>query len=167
MNCKLILPAAAMLACWSFILLASSPSAAQEASPSAFQLRALQAAASQPSVYELSFITTTPLSSLAEFFLEFPPGFDLSKAKIASSDQLPGGFTVVADQQRLRLSRSGRGPAVAAGTAITLRLSAIVNPPDLNETHRVRLQMRSQRAAPLVPLALQPVTFERAEETHN
>ncbi|MDZ7265824.1 MAG: hypothetical protein ONB48_00625 [candidate division KSB1 bacterium] len=167
MKCKLIPPAAGWLACWSLILFLSPPANAQDRPHPAFQLRALQAAAGQPSVYELSFTAASALAPTAEFILEFPASFDLRKAKIAGCEQLPGGFTVTAAAQKLRLRRTGRGPAVAAGTAITLRVSAIVNPDDLSAVHLVRLQIRPQASAAVVDLAPQAIAFERAPERVN
>ncbi|MCG3155434.1 MAG: hypothetical protein DKINENOH_02040 [bacterium] len=167
MNCKLILPAARRLACWGWMILVVPPSIAQVKSQPAFHLRALQAAAGQPSVYELSFTAAVPLTPAAEFVLEFPAGFDLSKAQIAGSEQLPGGFTVASERQKLRLTRAGRGPSVAAGTAITLRVSAIVNPSDLAAVPPVRLQIKPQASAAFVDLAPQAVAFERAPDTAN
>jgi hypothetical protein len=155
MNCKLSLTVRRILPLWG-LLLASSPLAVAQTTSSLIQLRALHAEAAQPSVYELTFTAPESIPSETEFVLEFPEGFDLSRVKLASSDEMKGGFTVTVAQQKVLVKRTGLGPSVAAGTRVKLCVGVIVNPSDLSAPQRASVQWRSNPQAAL-PAAQQHV----------
>lgn len=155
MNCKPGLTVRRILPLWGLFLVSSPFAVAQTISPPV-QLRALHAEAAQPSVYELTFTAQEAIPSEAEFVLEFPADFDLSRVKLASSDEMKGGFTVTVAQQKVYVKRSGLGPRVAAGTQVKLCVGVIVNPPELNTPQRASVQWRRNAQAAL-PAAQQHI----------
>ena len=162
MNCKVSLTVRRMLILWGLLLVFSPVARAQTAAPS-LQLRALQAEAAQPSVYELTFTPQETISPEAEFVLEFPPGFDLSRVKIASSDEMKGGFTVTVAQRKVFLNRTGLGPSIAPGTPVKLSVGVIVNPAELRTPQRASVQWRHNAQAALIAPQRQDIQFDQRE----
>lgn len=160
MNCKVSLTVRRMLILWGLLLVFSPRARAQTAAPSV-QLRALQAEAAQPSVYELTFTPQEAISPEAEFVLEFPPGFDLSRVKIASSDEMRGGFTVTVAQRKVFLKRTGLGPSIAPGMPVKLSVGVIVNPAELRTPQRASVQWRHNARAALIAPQRQDIQFDQ------
>lgn len=161
MNCKVSLTVRRMLILWGLLLVFSPVAGAQTAAPPSLQLRALQAEAAQPSVYELTFTPQETISPEAEFVLEFPPGFDLSRVKIASSDEMKGGFTVTVAQRKVFLKRTGLGPSIASGTPVKLSVGVIVNPAELRTPQRASVQWRHNARAALIAPQRQDIQFDQ------
>lgn len=161
MNCKVSLTVRRMLILWGLLLVFSPVAGAQTAAPPSLQLRALQAEAAQPSVYELTFTPQATISPEAEFVLEFPPGFDLSRVKIASSDEMKGGFTVTVAQRKVFLKRTGLGPSIASGTPVKLSVGVIVNPAELRTPQRASVQWRHNARAALIAPQRQDIQFDQ------
>lgn len=160
MNCKVSLTVRRMLILWGLLLVFSPVARAQTAAPPSLQLRALQAEAAQPSVYELTFTPQETISPEAEFVLEFPPGFDLSRVKIASSDEMKGGFTVTVAQRKVFLKRTGLGPSIAPGTPVKLSVGVIVNPAELRTPQRASVQWRHNAQAALIAPQRHDIQFD-------
>ncbi len=159
MSCKANLTVCRMLALWGLLLVYSPGARAQTAAPN-LQLRALQAKAAQPSVYELTFTAQEIITPEAEFVLEFPPDFDLSRVKIASSDEMKGGFTVSVAQRKVFLKRTGLGPSIAPGTPVKLSVGVIVNPKDLSAPQRAGVQWRHNAQAELIAPQQRDIQFD-------
>lgn len=159
MNCKPNLTVRRMLALWG-LLLVYSPFASSQTTAPGMHLRARHAEASKPSVYELTFTAQETITPEAEFVLEFPPDFDLSRVKIASSDEMKGGFTVTVAQRKVFLKRTGLGPSIAPGTPVKLSVGVIVNPKDLSAPQRAGVQWRHNAQAELIAPQRHDIQFD-------
>lgn len=159
MNCKLGLTICCLLTLWGLLLVAA-PFANAQTIALGVELRALHAQAAQPSVYELTFTTQETITPEAEFVLEFPPDFDLSRVKIASSDEMKGGFTVTVAQRKVFLKRTGLGQSIAPGTRVKLSVGVIVNPKDLRAPQRAGVQWRANARAAWLAAQQHDVRFD-------
>ena len=141
------------------LLFATNATFAQE-----FKMKALAAEFAKPSVYEIALTTASALEPDAEFVLDFPAEFDLSQLQIAGSPDMTGGFTLTRDKQKVMVKRSGFGQRVASGTAVRLRLGAIINPKNFESSSEVTLQVRASTRGTTTSFAKQRVLFEPAKQ---
>lgn len=146
-------------------LLPASTARAQASASEQFQIRALFAEPSKPSVYEIAFTTQEALPAEAEFSFEFPAVFDLTPLQIAGSPDINGGFALQREGQKVWVKRSGLGQSVAAGTLVRIRLGAIVNPQKLASEAAVAVQMRPAAQSAWTELAKQNVAFMAAKKS--
>ena len=102
--------------------------ASAEAAVHSVSVRPLSPEAGRASVYEVRLTLTQTFPSAGSLTLEFPQDFDLSQAILAGSPNVKGGFKVFVDGRRVRIQRSGLGPAVPAGTEMIVRLANVRNP---------------------------------------
>ncbi len=122
-------------------------------------IRPLSPQAGRASVYEVQVTLTEPFPSTGSFILEFPAAFDLSQAILAGSPNVKGGFKVFVDGLRVRIQRTGLGPAVPAGTKMILRLANVKNP-KLSGQFNVKMDVQSGKkvlgSADAVPFSVLP-----------
>lgn len=82
----------------------------------------------QQSIYILNFSILDTIPPGAQWEINFPAGFDLSKVLLAGSNSINGGFSVQVTGQNILISRSGQGFPLRAGINYDLAFANVNNP---------------------------------------
>jgi hypothetical protein len=91
-------------------------------------LTALHAEPAKNAMYKVTLELEQELDINAVVTIAFPEEFDLSTIRIAGSNEINGGFRVVADKNILTLKRSGLGRAVPSGKKASIIFGPLKNP---------------------------------------
>ncbi len=92
------------------------------------QLTAVNPKPDRPCLYVLKFQLPRQIPPRAAVEVTFPAGYNVSGVKIAGSNELAGGIRFVADSLRVRLERTGLGPALPAGKTAQIIFGPVRRP---------------------------------------
>jgi len=109
-------------------------------------VKATQTTPRTAATYQFMFTTEQDLPANAEIDIVFPSYFILSKAVLADSRAINGGFTVSVKNDTVKVKRSGMGSVVPKGRAVDLLLASIINPREMAPSYEFSILIRSASA---------------------
>ncbi|RME00063.1 MAG: hypothetical protein D6814_04360 [Calditrichaeota bacterium] len=90
-------------------------------------LQPIKPRGNKPCLYRLEFSLSQELKPKAWIYLHFPTHYDLSKVKIAGSNDIKGGISFAVDSTGISFERSGLGPTIARNQRVSIIFGPVKN----------------------------------------
>lgn len=142
-----------------FVLLIPSILFSQTESLDSLEIIPLNQKISSNTLYKISFISKVEIPKDAQFVINFPDGFDLSKVNLAGSNSIDGGFEVVVNNQQITIKRRGEGQTIEPGKRANVMFSVVKNPGNINTDYPIEFQILNSEQTALSNKEIFSVSF--------
>ena len=97
--------------------------------------------AEAPSIYQINFKLSKPISPKAVIKIKFPLLFDLSGLLVAGSGSINGGFEMTTDNQLVTLKRTGLGEEIKPNKKVDVKIAIVINPEQAGEGYSIQIEV--------------------------
>jgi len=102
---------------------------------------AKDSSAEAPSVYQINFKISKPISPKAVIKVQFPSSFDLSGLLVAGSGSITGGFEMTKENHLVILKRTGLGKEIKANESVDVKFAIVINPEKAGENYSIQVEV--------------------------
>ena len=97
--------------------------------------------ANAPSIYQINFQISKPISQKAVIKIKFPLSFDLSGLLVAGSSSIKGGFEMTVENQSAILKRTGLGKEIKPNEEVDVKIAIVINPEEAGENYLIQIEV--------------------------